>query len=61
MGRLFFCFFLFAVSFVACSSVNDCECSVKNDDDSTVMRDYYDYEGSCSELEDGEDIKCGVK
>lgn len=43
----------------ACVSVNDCECQAEEGAKKTVF-EHYDYEGSCSELnEDG--VKCVAK
>ncbi|MBO7428885.1 MAG: hypothetical protein J6T28_05420 [Paludibacteraceae bacterium] len=43
-------------SFAACtSSTTDCECKSKN-----TVTQFYDQEGSCSELEDSEDMECSA-
>ncbi|MCQ2211144.1 MAG: hypothetical protein MJZ34_12715 [Paludibacteraceae bacterium] len=39
------------ISFASCISINDCECKVEGSDTSF---DHYDYEGSCSELDEEE-------
>lgn len=45
----------------ACSaSTSDCQCTTNNGDASTVT-EFYDMEGSCSELEDSDDMSCTEK
>ncbi|MBR0502603.1 MAG: hypothetical protein IJJ77_05095 [Paludibacteraceae bacterium] len=47
------------VSLSGCMSVNDCECKVDGSDTSIP---HYDYEGSCSELnEEEENVTCVAK
>ena len=56
---IFFCAYMFCIM-SGCTTLNDCECKVEGSSQTTVF-DHYDYEGSCSDLEDDSSVSCKSK
>ena len=57
MQKRFLYILLICSSWCACSTVNDCQCTISDEKGQTTDAIYYDEEGSCSNLEE-EGVTC---
>lgn len=60
LNRIFISFLMSLPLLSSCTTLSDCECSMKGSQ-SNGSWVHYDYEGSCSELEDDESVTCSAK